>query len=312
MHMACAATLDRDAGAIALILGQVQEARSAFTSAGYLHLQLGFYDGFYLLRLGDSGSEFRHWAPGDALSWLERSLHGGERKWDGLPPFAAAASRSPRQLVSVLQAAGSWNTHLDKAAELASVRLKVYAAYLLGATQTTVESYLNLLKELRVGQLGGGRRTLIGMSVKRVELLSAARRDQFHWRLAQKPADLIDMDLLSIGLTALECKESAFEQARGVAAEFGPMAQVPFNAARLLRAVPPEKNAAAFCPLLAFLNSLIRMRSVGLGRSQNAPVRKRPDRFRPTDATASASSSLTTRMPTKTWLPPSCINHWTR
>ena len=40
--------------------------------------------------------------------------------------------------------------------------------------------------------------------------------------------------------------------------------------------------------------------------------RKLPCCFRPSPAIAYAALSLATRMPTKTSLPPSCINHWTR
>ena len=96
MHLACAATLRRDAGAIALMLGSAEHARSEFMAAGYLRLELGFYDGFYLLRLGEVGFGDDRRVLGGAVAWLERSLHGGERERGGLPPYAAAASRSPR------------------------------------------------------------------------------------------------------------------------------------------------------------------------------------------------------------------------
>ena len=129
---------------------------------------------------------------------------------------------------------------------MALERLQVYGAYPLGVSQTPIERYLKLFHELRDGQLGGGRRTLIAMSIQREELITAAQHDRFHWRLAQKPADLIDMDLLSLGLTALERDESLFEQAQGIAGEFGPMARVPFDAARLLRPLPPRETTPHF------------------------------------------------------------------
>ena len=242
LHLACAATLRRDAGAIAVLLGRMEQARSEFTAAGNIRLQLGFYDGLYLLRLSETSSTLGARAFGDVLPWIERSLSGDEREREGLPPFATAASRSPRQLISVLQAASAMNSPLGEVAELASERLQIYAAYLLGVTQTPVERYIKLFSELRRGELGDGRKTLIGMSLKREELIAAAQRDKFHWRLAQKPADLIDMDMLALGLSAIERDEDLFEHVRSIAEEFGPTVQVPFDAARLLRTLPPRST----------------------------------------------------------------------
>ena len=124
--------------------------------------------------------------------------------------------------------------------------MQVYGAYPLGVTQIPVEQYVKLYYQLRNGQLDDGRRTLMSMSVRREELIAAAQRDHFHWRLAQKPGDLIDMDLLSLGLMALEHNEELFEQARRIAGEFGPTGRIPFDAARLLRPLPPRETPLRF------------------------------------------------------------------
>lgn len=243
MHRACAATLQRDAGAIALILGRVDDAQLRFVAAADLRFQLGFYDGLQLLQFGGPSLRSQPAFERD-LAWVERSLLDADRKHEDVPPLAAAASQSPRQLVSVLQAADFLD--IGGAAGLAAERLQVYAAYPLGVTQISVGAYLKLYFQLREGHLDSGRRTLIAMSSRREELIKAAQLDRFHWRLAQKPGDLIDFDILSLGLTALEHDEHVFEQAREIAAEFGPTGAIPFDAARLLRPLPPTEAPLHF------------------------------------------------------------------
>ena len=244
MHLACAATLTRDAGSVALLMGNAEQARSEFAAAGDLRLQLGFFDGLYLLRLGEVASIFGGSVRDDAALWIERSLRG-EPEREGLPPFAVAASRSPLQLVSLVQAADKAMPPFGEAVQLALRALRVYSAYPLGVTQIPVARYLDLLNGLRHGELGDGRRTLVAMTAWREETVAVAQLDRFHWRLAQKPADLIDLDMLSLGLAALMRDENLFEQVREIAGAFGPTARLPFDAARLLMRPPPTETTGA-------------------------------------------------------------------
>lgn len=240
MHSACAATLRRDAGAIALILGQVDEARREFRRAGSYWLNLGFYEGLLLLRLGRVETSTRDNFLSSIPGWIGRSLEHIREPTEHEPRFASAALRSPRQLVSLIQAGNDSGSILASLNVQALQRLQIYRGYPLGVTQTPVARYLELLEGVRREKLSADHfKTLVGMSIRRSELISAAQEDNYHWRMALKPNDLIDIDILAIGLAALEHGEGFFAHVRSFASRWGSTAQLPFDLAEVL-GLPPK------------------------------------------------------------------------
>lgn len=72
--------------------------------------------------------------------------------------------------------------------------------------------------------------SLTGMAIRRREMIEAARTDEFHWERVQQPAELVDFDLLALGLAAAT-NWGAESPAFNVLAERGKAAALPFRLA---------------------------------------------------------------------------------
>ncbi len=84
-----------------------------------------------------------------------------------------------------------------------------------------------------MGEVGQDQRdSLIALAVRRNELVAAAQADRFHWRLLLKPAELIDFDLLALGLAAMSGGTQGADLLFEATADRGPAARLPFDAAR--------------------------------------------------------------------------------
>lgn len=225
VHQACAATLWRDAGAAALILGQIDKAKLHFKRAGDLRIRLGFYDGFYLMRL--SGADISH------TTNKYREMFKFDEAF-----MNQTAARSPHQLISIIQAADSHSIFWQNLVEKAESLLEKYGNYLLGVTQTPVAHYVRVLRDLQHDRLREDTYlTLMTMLLQRRKLIMAAQLDRFHWKRVQKPAALIDMDLLACGMVGQNITMHLDKRLFPVDnSDF-----MPFYAAKLLRA-PPEHD----------------------------------------------------------------------
>lgn len=187
-HQACAATLWRDAGAAALILGQIGKAKSCFGRAGNLRIRLGFWDGFYLMRLG--GVDMSHTID------KYRGIYKSKKNFTTEILFG-----SPYQLISIIQAADSHGVFGQKLMDKAYSLLERKGDYLVGITQVPAADYVRMLRDLKNDPFSDDTcRTLLTMLLQRKKLIMAAQLDQFHWKRAQKPAALVDMDLLACGM----------------------------------------------------------------------------------------------------------------
>lgn len=246
LHIACAATLERDAAAIAMLLGDIQKAKFQLLSSGWRWMSLGMFVGAYLMRLGeaDRGSA------AEATAWIPAALHNagdpdqqptGEER-----PFARSAARDPRQLLSIVQGSIGVQSPLLLAASGARETLSAYRGLPLGAAGIPLGSYLRVLDELQTGDLGEhGRETLTGMAIRRRELIEVARQDGFHWRRLHYPAELIDFDLLALGLAAQAGGEEVRQQAFVIMAERGAASRLPFELARELEEGGAPNEAGA-------------------------------------------------------------------
>jgi len=203
LHEVCAASLRRDAAATAALLGDISKARALFTEAGRQWLSLGFYYGLFLLRLGDSPQIVTD-RGSDDRAWVDRSLReeaGSKARFERA--FEREARTNPRQLLSVVQA--DIGVSADDEMERALARNRLFSAgpLAVGGTAMPLHGYLKLLDALERGDLGrADRDRLFAQLVQREEMIAEAREDRFHWKLARRPADMIDFDLLALGLAA--------------------------------------------------------------------------------------------------------------
>lgn len=236
LHRACAATLRRDAAAVALLLGDIRKAKAELMAAGEDWLRLGLFYGAFLLRLGDNGAPSAQ----DMTGWIEEAVRdsdGRERGEGAARPFANQAARNPRQLLSVIQAGIGIDTTFGSAQGIVREHLAAYKGLPLGATGVTLGRYIGLLDALRHGDLGSrGRETLTGLAIRRRELVEAAQQDAFHWRRLHQPAELVDFDLLALGLAARAGGPNVTKEALGIMGERGAAASLPFELARELGA----------------------------------------------------------------------------
>ncbi len=235
LHIACAATLERDAAAIAMLLGEIQQARLQLFSSGRRWLDLGLFVGSYLMRLGGSdrgpAAETTAWIP----AAIFKADGPDQQPADDERPFARSAARDPRQLLSIVQGCIGVESPLLGAASGARERLSAFWGLPLGTAGTPLGHYIRVLDELQTGNLGeGGRETLTGMAIRRRELIDVARQDGFHWRRLHHPVELIDFDLLALGLAAQAGGEEVRQQAFAIMAERGAASRLPFELAREL------------------------------------------------------------------------------
>lgn len=241
LDTACAATLRRDAGALALLLGRSEQARSLFLTAGRQWSELGIYAGYFLMSLGQQ-SLGQSWFEGEKnLDEIESSLsfdqpvEDTETKIDRRQ-LRQMSRNSPRQLLSLYQAAGGGRRRSQRALRLArgaAKRLSPSMGSPIGTTGIPLGSYLRLYNALGSSDVSqSDRNSLFALAIRRDELVSAAQADRYHWRLLLKPAELIDFDLLALGITAIEAGGAARAMLFSTVGERGPAARLPFEIAR--------------------------------------------------------------------------------
>lgn len=245
LHVACAATLRRDAGAIALLLGRIGEARTLFLAAGQQWADLGVFAGYFLMSLARLSSGVPWFESEKGLADVERLLLSdqpaekaqieGDRR-----QFNAMSINSPRQLLNLFQAASGERHRSERASRLASLaagRLSPNAALQVGTTGVPLAVYLRLYDALARGNLSRrDRDSLLALAIRREELILAAQNDRHHWRLLHKPFELIDFDLLALGNSAIEAGHDTEVALFDAIGERGLAARLPFELARDLEA----------------------------------------------------------------------------
>lgn len=248
LDRACAATLLRDAGCIALLLGWMDDARRLLSEAGRHFLALGMPVGAGLVALADIDQT------AEQLSAYEDVVQGARQQWgpaetrerkDRRRPMSERARGEPRQLLGIMQA--DWlmvesgkasKMFLDS--EAMRIRLDRAGGYAAGATGLSIDSYVRLADEfVRHPELNVSEQTWIDRSLSifyaaRSENLHTARKDVFHWRMLPRPAELVDLDGTILMILALgtnlgsELLERAYE--RDV-----PILDAPLHIAEALR-----------------------------------------------------------------------------
>jgi hypothetical protein len=214
-HVAAAATLSRDAAAIAMMLDDIETARALLQDSGDLFLDLGFLGGLQLLYIAGDRKN-RKGRVESELGRFANALHRrterreGER-FSGEAQFGLSEeSFTPPQLLRIYQAlagGGPDDEHWYGLRKEIRKALELNAVMPVGPTRMTLASYLATLDQLTevdpVAPPGGVNETLRSLAHRRQELLSAARRDSFHWKALVRPAELIDFDLLALLLAGV-------------------------------------------------------------------------------------------------------------
>lgn len=254
LERACAANLWRDAAALALLLDDPKRARKLLGKAGVQWATLGLFAGYSLMTLADRTPWWmeRRSDLGFVLRILrlqtERPEVAAERDRDETgtveaeavhrQPLIVASSGSTRQLLHLYQSLAAKrdaDSEIRETAALVRRRLEEAPAAPVGPTGVPLDTYLDLLDAATHGDLSGSvADSVSGLVMRRAEQLQAARRDEYHWRLALKPAELVDFDLLAIATTSLDVRQTD-EPFANRFRDRGGGVELPMRAARGLR-----------------------------------------------------------------------------
>lgn len=219
-HRACAATLLRDAGCLLLLREEFQAGRERLAQAGEQLLEIGLAAGLVLVAMHDArrGQD----ALGSYRVRVAESPRGGadpNAEWpeDTSRSVEVAARDSFGSMLSVVQAGllrgaadgdRAWGTE-DRQAERREL-LERHRARDVGETGMSVFSYLRVAASMegKAQALDGEAPVELVRAVEllgrgREERIEVARRDQFHWRLVPRPAELLDLDSVVLMQVAL-------------------------------------------------------------------------------------------------------------
>jgi hypothetical protein len=219
-HVACAANLERDAGAVALLGGDGDLAATLFDKAGRRFLDLGLLVGLSLLELSHIGEQWNWKTEYRSMArWIRRALthelqHPEEsldqRSRTAPEPFLAESISTPTQLLYLYQTLIS--RHDMEGNLYRSVRelLLQVPELRVGPTEIPLARYVSLLDEL--GHMthddarlsSRSRDTLQAAVLRRNEQLEAAQADRVHWNILPNPGNLIDLDLICLCAIAID------------------------------------------------------------------------------------------------------------
>jgi hypothetical protein len=218
-HFAAAATLLRDAAAVALILDDIGGARDLLRKSGNLFLELGYAGGlqlFYIAGTLDSEeSDIQNRIDTFARAFAE---HRGDREVQPagadhrVPVFKYQSFRPPQLLRAYQGLAGRRSEDETRIGLRNAIReaLRVNATMPVGLARTTLATYVatfdRLAKrdaEARDAPSVRLEMVLGSLAQQREELFVAARLDRFHWQALLRPAELIDFDLLALLLAGV-------------------------------------------------------------------------------------------------------------
>lgn len=246
-HRACAATLTRDAAALAILRGDARMATRLLTDAGRRFSELGLFTGFSLLELSRHG-QAREWRRGHeglaerisaAMPSGEHVLHE-ERPRE---PFLDASAALPGQLLHLYYVL-SGEQDLSKGELSMHQRIHAMLKQLpelpVGPTGIPVGGYVDLIDEIshmdsNIPRLSRRSRDIfLSAILRRHEQLDAARNDRRHWNMLLNPTDLLDLELTALSTMVVDRIGSAL-MLEELVGEREPMVMAPIRAAEMLR-----------------------------------------------------------------------------
>ena len=253
-HVACAATLYRDAACLALLLEEVKVGQELLVRSGDLLLEMGLAAGLPLIAMADSSRAAK--ALQAYQQMIDEVNSGTETSVDAATvarrSMVAASGRSFRCSLAVVQA--EMLSHAssglrfsepgpgDAAERRRRARLDLaqrFGGREVGNSGLSVSSYLHVAGAFETrrsgapGALGEGvSETVELLGRQRAERIAAARRDQFHWRLVLRPDELVDLDIVALMLLAPGDARAQATDWFGTRGE--PIIRAPLAVARLL------------------------------------------------------------------------------
>ncbi len=238
LRQAADATLWRDAACVAMLLDDMMAAKKYLKASARGFLELGLFYGILLLRLsGEENGEIDAKTSGDRFAWVRDALRLSESEQsDGtpdLPPYAQASAQNPCQLLRLVQSGVNFRTLDGDVVETARKQLDVYAALPIGGTGIALGRYVQVQDAFLDGDLDGRTTDALSyMAIRRRETIEFAKSDKFHWKRILNPCELIDLDILALGLCLKDrrIEDRVFSLVR----ERGKIAALPFEIAAKL------------------------------------------------------------------------------
>jgi hypothetical protein len=244
-HAACAASLTRDAAAVAVIRGNAERAAGLFGDAGRRFAGLGLFVGYSLLELSRSGAGWNLVSEDGVLAQIQRVLFREEAappSESSAAPFLFESMTSPRQLLHLYQALSIKSTVGDVRGALHELILR-FPSLSVSTADVPLVRYLALMDEverMEPRRVDGFSRdvgeSLFSIFIRREEQMSIARSDTWHWKMLLNPTDVIDPDLMMLSMMMIERTGSTAAIDR-IARERGPLVSMPVIAANLLHDV---------------------------------------------------------------------------
>ena len=248
-HTACAATLLRDAGCVALLLGETTTARDYLREAGHHFLELGLAGGSVLIVLADAKKAAEELeAYSDTIEGIrhQRSREEAEVHERRISQMAYTARSSLRQMLSQLQAdqlMTEFEGRRSMREEYAMAQvLKRNGGYPVGNTGLSIDSYRALTDWLTEQRRQPHRRipdfvnaTIVTLATKRAENIRAAMRDKFNWAKLARPSEILDLDSVVVMFLALGARMTKESLSTSQWTGEGAIFEAPVIAAEQLR-----------------------------------------------------------------------------
>jgi hypothetical protein len=215
---ACAATLLRDAACVLLLLERPREARGLLHLSGQHFLGLGLPVGASFVALaGERSAQDELKAHDDLIEAMRQQWGPREaREREGRHrPMAEQARGEPRQLLAMMQADWLIQEQRGERRGLSHdgpLREALFRSggHPAGTTGLSIESYADAAEWFSdlfptADYIPDRISTTMGtMMSTRAEYLRAAQKDQYHWNLLARPAELIDLDATILVYLAMD------------------------------------------------------------------------------------------------------------
>lgn len=248
LSRACAATLLRDAGCIALLLEQPELARGHFGEAGHHFLSLGLPSGASLVALANVRGGW------EELSDYEDVMIGVRQQWSPSEaqehdrvrrPMADQARSEPRQLLAMMQAElliaqTAPPTFEARFEGLMRETLFLSGGHPAGVTGLSIDSYVDIAEWFATRtdmnrEMPGHIATSIALcTAARAEHFRTAMKDSYHWRMIARPSEVVDLDMTILMFLALGAGFEESSLVEMTSAQF-PLASAPVKVAAMLR-----------------------------------------------------------------------------
>lgn len=274
LHLAAAATCLRDAGDLALVLGDGALARDLFRRAGKHYSEIGLFSGRLLLELSreedpqrwpeDRTGDFSRLLS-EARAQLDdgeetsgtreepgkraKDLGGGWAEEDEEGDFKAGLWSSPEEVLHLYQ---SLALDRDEVPDdlLHAVRsvLRRWEGVQIGASDIPLATYMAVLDPLLELEPPEERRpfpperALEAILLRRRERLEQARADIYHWTTLLAPIDILDLDVLCLCVIAQKNKLLNEVRRRIEDEDHDGLTLLPVERARLLRPFGPRSG----------------------------------------------------------------------